>query len=54
MYIEISKEDIYKNGANWTELNEFLRKNDFFPAWEPKEIHTDVLFVKKKEIVLIK
>ena len=49
MYIEISKEDIYKNGANWTELNEFLSKNDFLPAWEPKEIHTDVLFVKKKK-----
>ena len=49
MYIEISKEDIYKNGANWTELNKFLSKNDFLPAWEPKEIHTDVLFVKKKK-----
>jgi FkbM family methyltransferase len=49
MYIEISKEDIYKNGANWTELNEFLSKNEFLPAWEPKEIHTDVLFVKKRK-----
>jgi FkbM family methyltransferase len=49
MYIEISKEDIYKNGANWTELNEFLSKNKFLPAWEPKEIHTDVLFIKKNK-----
>tara|TARA_B110000483_G_scaffold120873_1_gene145880 strand:+ start:23 stop:733 length:711 start_codon:yes stop_codon:yes gene_type:complete len=46
MYIEISKENIYKGGANWSELNEFLRKNKFLPVWEPEEIHTDVLYIK--------
>lgn len=49
IYIEISKEDVYENGANWPELNEFLIKNEFFPAWEPEEIHTDVLFIKRKK-----
>jgi FkbM family methyltransferase len=49
IFTEISKEDIYKNGANWSELNQFLIKNQFLPAWEPKEIHTDVLFIKKRD-----
>ena len=47
IFIEISKEDIYKGGANWNELNEFLKKKGFTPAWEPEEIHTDVLYIKK-------
>ena len=47
MYIEISKEDIYKNGANWYELNDFLKKKNFIPVWEPEGIHTDVLYIKK-------
>ena len=45
--IEISKENIYKGGANWNELNEFLKKKSFTPAWEPEEVHTDVLYIKK-------
>ena len=48
MYIEISKENIYKGGANWNELNEFLDKNEFSPVWEPEEIHTDVLYIKRR------
>tara|TARA_B100000768_G_scaffold180988_1_gene202446 strand:- start:1332 stop:2039 length:708 start_codon:yes stop_codon:yes gene_type:complete len=47
MYIEISKENIYKNGANWNELNEFLKKKNFIPVWEPEGIHTDVLYIKR-------
>ena len=47
IFIEISKEDIYKGGANWNELNEFLKKKGFTPVWEPEEIHTDVLYIKK-------
>ena len=47
MYIEISKENIYKNGANWNELNEFLKKRNFIPVWEPEGIHTDVLYIKR-------
>jgi len=47
IFIEISKENIYKGGANWNELNEFLKKNGFTPAWEPEEIHTDVLYIRK-------
>jgi FkbM family methyltransferase len=45
--IEISKENIYKGGVNWDELNEFLKKKSFTPAWEPEEVHTEVLYIKK-------
>ena len=37
MYIEISKENIYKNGANWNELNEFLKKKILYPCGNQKQ-----------------
>ena len=47
IYIEISKKEIYEGGAKWHDLNDYLLKNNFYLAWEPKEIHTDVLYIKK-------
>lgn len=47
IYCEISKEDIYVNGAEWNELKKFLSNYGFIPAWEPETKHTDVLFYKK-------
>jgi FkbM family methyltransferase len=45
--VEISKSDYYVNGASWDNLKEFLNSNNFYEKWEPKESHTDVLFIKK-------
>jgi FkbM family methyltransferase len=44
--VEISKSEYYVNGAKWENLKNFLNTNNFFEKWEPKENHTDVLFVK--------
>ena len=46
IYVEISKKEIYQGGASWNDLNNFLLKNNFSLAWEPDEIHTDVLYIK--------
>ena len=48
IYVEISKEDVYKGGARWKDLNDFLVERGFSLAWEPKEVHTDVLYIKNK------
>jgi FkbM family methyltransferase len=47
IYCEISKENIYINGAEWNELKKFLNNYGFIPSWEPETKHTDVLFYKK-------
>jgi len=47
IYCEISKENIYVDGAKWEELKKFLNEHGFIPAWEPDNSHTDVLFYKK-------
>ena len=47
IYSEISQEDVYDKGAQWWELKKFLNTHGFNPAWEPEEMHTDVLFIKK-------
>jgi len=47
IYIEISKGDVYKGGAQWNEVVTFLKKYNFVPAWLPKKDHDDVLFVKE-------
>tara|TARA_B100000780_G_C21060117_1_gene426048 strand:- start:195 stop:938 length:744 start_codon:yes stop_codon:yes gene_type:complete len=47
IYIEISKGDVYKGGAQWNDIQTFLKKHNFLPAWLPKYDHVDVLFVKE-------
>tara|TARA_Y100000996_G_C22489453_1_gene629580 strand:+ start:211 stop:918 length:708 start_codon:yes stop_codon:yes gene_type:complete len=47
IYVEVSKKEIYEGGAKWDDLNDYLLKNNFYLAWEPKETHTDVLYIKK-------
>ena len=44
--VEISKSDYYLKATKWDELKSFLNSNKFYQKWEPKESHTDVLFVK--------
>ena len=47
IYVEVSKKEIYEGGAKWDDLNDYFLKNNFYLAWEPKETHTDVLYIKK-------
>ena len=50
IYIEISKGNVYKGGAQWDEIVAFLKKHNFTAAWLPKHNHVDVLFVKENVI----
>ena len=45
--IEVSQSEYYINAVKWDELKKFLNENHFSQKWEPKESHTDVLFVKE-------
>ena len=47
MYIEVSKGDVYKNGAKWDEVLSFLEKNNYKQMWDLTSDHTNVLFLKK-------
>ncbi len=44
--IEVSTGDVYKNGAKWDDIKDYLNKKNFKECWSPKEIHSSVLFVK--------
>ena len=45
--IEVSLNEYYLNAVKWDELKKFLNENHFIQKWEPKEAHTDVLFVRE-------
>ena len=45
--VEVSQSEYYINAVKWDELKKFLNENHFTQKWEPKESHTDVLFVKE-------
>lgn len=47
IYVEISQEEVYKNGVLYPELKRFLNSKGFVALYEPKKIHDDVLFVRK-------
>jgi FkbM family methyltransferase len=47
IYVEISQEEVYKNGVLYIELKNFLDTKGFYPIYEPKEIHDDVIFIRK-------
>jgi FkbM family methyltransferase len=46
--IEVSKVDIYDNGVLWLELKNWLIQRRFYPASEPLEDHSDILFKKQQ------
>ena len=46
IYIEVSKGDVYQKGAQWEEVKNFLKKNNFFPNWDLDGAHSNVLFTK--------
>jgi FkbM family methyltransferase len=48
MFIEVSTMNYYEGGVRWEKLLEFLRINDFYPLWTPKDnFHGNVIFVRK-------
>lgn len=47
IYVEISQEEVYKNGVLYIDLKNFLDTKGFYPLYEPKEIHDDVIFIRK-------
>ena len=44
---EISQDEVYKNGVLYPDLKRFLEAKGFFPLYESKKIHDDVLFVRQ-------
>ena len=46
IYVEVSSGDFYKNGTQWSELKNFLKKKNFENQWEPQDKHKDILFKK--------
>lgn len=47
LIIEVSTKEIYKNGAKWDEVKNFLNNQNFESLSEPNRVHTDILFLKK-------
>jgi FkbM family methyltransferase len=46
LLIEVSTVELYRGGAKWNEVKEFLDTRGFSPLWTPKEeSHENVLFV---------
>ena len=47
IFIEVSTDPYYLNGAIWSEIKKFLIENSFYPLWEPlNHSHADVLFIR--------
>jgi FkbM family methyltransferase len=45
--IEVSTREVYKGGATWEEISNFLGTHGFVALWCPKlESHTNVLFIR--------
>lgn len=47
LYIEVSKGEVYKGGAQWSDVLDFLEKNDYRQMWTLNSDHTNMLFLKK-------
>ena len=48
LYIEVSKGEVYKGGANWIDILKFLEQHDYKQMWNLNSDHTNILFVKNK------
>ena len=46
LYIEISMKEFYKGGVQFDELNTWLNQKGFEISWDPKDVHTNVLYKK--------
>ena len=48
MKLEVSTYEVYKGGATYLEIKQYLTDYGFFPLWEPlKHSHTDIIFMRK-------
>jgi FkbM family methyltransferase len=48
LIVEASTRDVYIGGVEYSELKNYLERNDFFPVWEPLENeHTDIPFMRR-------
>ncbi|MEX1080752.1 MAG: FkbM family methyltransferase [Halofilum sp. (in: g-proteobacteria)] len=45
LVIEISTVEVYRGGALWPEVRDFLEFEGFSPVWQPARAHDDILFV---------
>lgn len=45
--IEISTGEVYKNGASWLDVKNFLNKKGLMNTSEPDKKHMDILFIRK-------
>jgi hypothetical protein len=50
LYVEVSLDEVYKGGVLYPELLNYLNEQGFTPAFEPRKIHDDILFIRKKVI----
>jgi FkbM family methyltransferase len=48
LLIEISKDEQYLNASRWEDIKKFLYRFNFYPNEEPKDTHSDILFIKRK------
>lgn len=46
IFIEVSTGEVYKNGAKWIDIKNYLNGKNFKECWLPKKTHSSVLFVK--------
>lgn len=47
IYIEVSTDNYYVDGATWNQISNFLSENNFYSLWSPLEnSHTDILFIR--------
>ena len=50
IFIEVSQGEVYKNGAQWNEVEKLLKSYNFFPTTQPEKLHCDILFLKNEII----
>ncbi len=52
LIVEVSTVEVYRGGALWPEVRDFLESEGFSPVWEPARAHDDVLFVPSRSTEL--
>jgi FkbM family methyltransferase len=50
LYLEVSNNTEYLGGAEYKEIQTFLRSNGFVAAWDFSGFHGDVLFINSKSV----
>lgn len=50
--VEVSTFDVYEGGANFAELDRFLRREGFLPLWQPRgRTHEDLIYIRARPSV---